>query len=364
MATQTTSSIKIPRFGTAQVKLLERLSNACSVSGDEGEVRKIIQQELRPIVDEMRIDHLGNLLAIKRGEGENQLRVMLAAHMDEVGFMLVHQEDREEGIFRFDMVGGVSSSHLAGQPVWIGSEHTPGVIGAKPIHLTNGEETRNNLSVESLRIDIGPGNGGKVKVGDRAAFATKFTRIGPSLRGKALDDRLGVATLIELIKHAPPNIDILAAFTVQEEVGLRGAKVAAYALDPDLAIVLESTIANDLPTWDGSENIRYNSRLDAGPAIYLADSGTLSDPRLVRHLIETAETLGIPYQFRQPGGGRTDASEIHKQRTGIPSVSISTPGRYMHTPVMIARFSDWKNTFSLVYAALLRLTPHILKPES
>ncbi len=353
-----------PQFGTAQVKLLERLSNACSVSGDEGEVRKIILQELRPHTEDIRVDHLGNILAVRQGQGESRLRVMIAAHMDEVGMMLVHAEDRDEGIYRFDSVGGLVASYLAGKPVWIGKEHIPGVIGARPIHLTTGDEAKNPLSVESLRIDVGPGNGSRVKLGDRATFATKFTRIGPSLRGKALDDRLGVAALIELIKNAPGNIDLLAAFTVQEEVGLRGAKVAAYSFDPDLGIVLDCTLANDLPAWDHSENTIYNTHLDAGPAIYVADSGTLSDPRLVRHFVDTAELNEIPYQFRQPGGGRTDASEIHKQRAGIPSISVSTPGRYLHTPVTIARFSDWKNTFSLVFTALTRLTPQVLQPES
>jgi len=166
-----------------------------------------------------------------------------------------------------------------------------------------------------------------------------------------------VATLIELVKNAPQNIDLLAAFTVQEEVGLRGAGVAAYALDPDLAIALDSTPAQDLPTWDGSENTQYNARLGAGPAIYVADRGTLSDPRLVRHLIETAEAAGIPYQIRQPGGGGTDSGAMHKQRTGIPSVSVSVPARYNHTPAAIARLSDWKHTLGLVFLALKGLNP-------
>jgi endoglucanase len=354
--------VKIPRFGAAQVKLLEQLSNACAVSGDEGEVRKIILKELRPHADEIRVDHLGNVLAVKRGSIENRPRVMLAAHMDEVGFMLVQHEDREEGIFRFDVVGGIVASQLAGQPVWIGNEHIPGVIGLKPIHLASGDETRSPLSIDSLRIDIGPGNSSRAKVGDWATFATHFVRIGPSLRGKALDDRMGVALLIELVKNAPPNVDVLAAFTVQEEVGLRGARVSAYALDPDAAVIIDTTIANDMPAWDGSENTRYNARLDAGPAIYVADSGTLSDPRLVSHFFETAEMARIPYQIRQPGGGRTDAGEVHKVRTGIPSISVSTPVRYLHMPVSLARFSDWKNTFALVYSALARLTPQSLAP--
>lgn len=352
-----------PRIGAPQLRLLERLTNASAVSGDEGEVRKIVLEEVRPYADEVRVDSLGNVLVIKAGQGEQRLRVMLAAHMDEVGFMLTHNEEKEDGIFRFDTVGGVSLSHLAGQAVVIGANHVPGVIGAKPVHLTTEDELKNPLTLESLRIDVGPGNSNLVKVGDRATFATRFLRLGPSIRAKALDDRLGVCILIELVKHAPPNIDLLAAFTVQEEVGLRGAKVAAYALEPELAIVLDSTPANDLPAWDDSENTRYNTRLGYGPAIYTADSATLSDPRLIRHFALTAEEAGIPYQFRQPGGGGTDAGAIHKQRAGVPSLSVSVPGRYLHTPVSICRLSDWKNTLGLVFLALSRLSPEILHAE-
>jgi endoglucanase len=240
------------------------------------------------------------------------------------------------------------------------------------VHLTTADERKRPQSLDSLRIDIGPDNAKKVKVGDRATFATRFARLGPSLRAKALDDRLGVATLIELLRHAPPNVDLLAAFTVQEEVGLRGAQVAAYALDPDLAFVLDCTPANDLPSWNSGgqhadlaegENTRYNTRLGDGPAIYVADNYTLSDPRLVRHVVETAEAAGLPYQIRQPGGGGTDAGAIHKQRMGIPSLSISVPGRYAHTAGMLARLEDWKNTLALVYAALARLPADLLAVE-
>ena len=349
-----------PAIRTAQLRLLEKLCNACAVSGDEGEVRKIVLEEVRPHVDEVSVDALGNVLALKAGAGDQRLQVMLAAHMDEVGFMLV--SDEEDGYFRFDNVGGIDVRQLPGKPVRIGGEHVHGVIGAKPIHLTTEDERSHSISLDSLRIDVGPGNN-RVKVGDRATFATRFARIGPSLRAKALDDRLGVATLIELVKHAPPNIDLLAAFTVQEEVGLRGARVAAYAFDPDVAIVLDSTPANDLPAWDGAENTRYNTRLGAGPAIYLADGATLSDPRLVRLFMETAEQVGLPYQIRQPGGGGTDAGAIHKQRAGIPSISVSVPGRYAHTAASIARLADWKNTLALVYHALQRITPELLAAE-
>ena len=358
MSVKSDRSFHAPTIGAAQIKLLERLCNACGVSGDEGEVRKIVLEQVRSHADEVNVDALGNVLVTKRGKADNRLGVMLAAHMDEVGFMIVSDED--DGFYRFETVGGMDERQLPGKPVLVSRERIPGVIGAKAVHLTTSDERKHSIPIEQMRIDIGPGNKKKVKVGDRATFATTFSRIGPSLRAKALDDRLGVATLIELVKNAPENIDLLAAFTVQEEVGLRGARVAAYTLNPDIAIVLDCTPANDLPAWDGSENTRYNTRLGEGGAIYTADSATLSDPRLVRFLIDTAATSGIRYQMRQPGGGGTDAGSIHKQRAGIPSVSVSVPARYAHKAAAIARISDWKDTLLLVYTALSRLTPDIL----
>jgi len=346
-----------PQIGDEQVKLLERLSNACAVSGDEGEVRKIVLSEVKPFASEVKVDALGNVLVTRKGVGDRCMRVMLAAHMDEVGLMLTH--DEKDGIYRFEAVGSIQAADLAGKAIWIGKEHIPGVIGLKPLHLGNGDDRKRPVDMDDLHLDVGLVSG-KEKVGDRATFATTFVQIGPSLRGKALDDRLGVATLIELVKTAPPNIDLLAAFTVQEEIGSRGARVAAYAFNPDLAIILDSTPAYDLPAWDTDENVRYNSRLGAGPAIYIADAGTLSDPRLVRYLIRIAEENNIPYQLRQPGGGGTDAGMIHRQRAGVPSVSVSVPGRYAHSPASIVRLSDWQDTMSLVSIALHSLPPDLL----
>jgi len=352
--------IEIPKFGNAQLKLLERLCNACAVSGDEGEVRQIVLEEMKPVADEVKVDALGNVLVTKKGTAKKRLRVMLDAHMDEVGFMLV--EDEKDGIFRFELVGGLDVRQLVGKQVLVGKDKIPGVIGAKPIHLTTAEERGRKVPLESLRIDIGP-SGGSVKPGDWATFATQFKRVGPSIIAKAIDDRIGVASLIELVKNAPPNVDILAAFTVQEEIGLRGAKVAAHAFNPDLAIAVDSTPANDLPIHDGSENIFYNTKLDQGPAIYIADRVTLGDPRLVRFLAETGDKEGIQYQFRQPGGGGTNAGAINKARAGIPSVSVSVPGRYAHTAAGLARVDDWKATLALLYAALTRMTPELISGE-
>ena len=341
--------------------LLEKLCNACAVSGDEGEVRRIVLEEIKPFADEVKEDALGNLLAVRKAKTANPLRVMLDAHMDEVGFMLVDSDG--EGLFRFEKVGGVDNRQLAGKAVLVGRDHIPGIIGARPIHLTTADERSRTMSLDALRIDVGPGGNGRVKVGDRATFATRFQQVGPSLMAKALDDRLGVATLVELVKNPPENIELLAAFSVQEEIGLRGARAAAYAFDPHLAIAVDSTPANDQPTWDGSENVAYNTKLGAGPAIYITDAGTLGDPRLIRWLAGTGDALGIPYQFRQPGGGGTDAGSIHKVRAGVPSVSISIPGRYAHTAVLLSRISDWEATLHLLHTALERLTPELLAGE-
>jgi putative aminopeptidase FrvX len=266
-----------------------------------------------------------------------------------------------EGVYHFETIGGMDVRQLVGKPVCVGKDHIPGVIGARPIHLTTADERKRAIPLDALRIDIGPAN--KAKLGDRATFATKFQRSGPALIAKALDNRLGVATLIELLKNAPPNIDLLAAFTVQEEIGLRGAKVAAYALNPDLGIAVDSTPANDLPPWDGEENTAYNTRLGQGPAIYIADGSTLSDPRLVRHFSAAGDAEKIPYQFRQPGGGGTDAGAIHKERAGIPSLSISVPHRYAHTAALISRLDDWKNTMALLHAGLSGVTPGLIAGE-
>jgi len=350
----------MPTIGNAQLKLLEKLCNACAVSGDEGEVRRIILEELKGHTGDVRVDALGNVLVTRPGSGKKRLKVMLSAHMDEVGFMLV--ADDGEGLFRFETVGGMDIRQLPGKAVLIGKDHLPGVIGARPIHLTTAEERKQNIPLDALRIDIGPGSG-KTKPGDRATFATRFQRNGQVLLSKALDNRLGVVTLLELFKNAPANIDLLAAFTVQEEIGLRGAKVAAYTFNPDLAIVVDATPANDLPAWDGEENTSFNTKLGLGPAIYIADCDTLYDPRLVRYISETAQSEAIPFQIRQPGGGGTDAGSIHKARAGVPSVSVSVPHRHSHTAASIARLDDWKNTLALLHASLSRLTPDILATE-
>jgi endoglucanase len=351
------------RATRSQINLLRKLTEAVAVSGDEASVRDIVRSEISSHVDQVWTDSIGNLLAIRQGKGRSRLKIMLAAHMDEIGVMIVNIDSK--GGLKFETVGGLDPRQLPGKPVWIGSEKRIGLIGAKPVHLTTSEERQRVIDVDNLFIDIAAHSKdaaqGKVKVGDRATFATPFNRIGNSITAKALDNRLGVASLIELCRYAPANIDLLAAFTVQEEVGLRGARVAAQALKPDAAIALDCTPANDLPTWDGSENASFNSKLDLGAAIYIADRATLSHPGLIHHFIQTAEAEEIPYQIRQPGGGGTDAGAIHLTDEGVPSLSLSVPARYLHTANSLARLTDWRASVRLTYSALSRLKRSVLE---
>jgi len=360
-----------PSVGPDQMALLERLCNASGVSGDEGEVRKIVLEQVRPLADEVKVDALGSVLAIRHAKNTaNPLRVMLDAHMDEVGLLIV--SDEEGGLYRFIKIGGIDERVLPGKTVLVGKDHIPGVIGAKAIHLTEPGETEEKIPLDTLRIDVGP-EGGSIKAGDRATFATRFRTLGPSVVCKAFDDRVGCAILIEILRAASQSsaldhLELLVSFSVQEEIGGRGARVAAYGFEPDLAIAVDTTPASDLPRHDAGqdgviEDAAYNVRLGHGPAIYLVDAGTISDPRIARHLMHTGDRHGIPYQIRQPGSGGTDAGAIHRTRAGVPSVSVSVPGRYLHTAAAVARRADWENMVALLWQSLAEMTRDIIAGE-
>jgi tetrahedral aminopeptidase len=352
-----------PRPQDGSIARIKRLSEAIGVSGDESAIREIILENLKGAAAETRVDALGNLLVKCRTRGKTSLRVMLAAHMDEVGLILM--QAGSDGLWKFGTVGGINEQTLPGKALWIGRDRVPGVLAVKPVHLVEKDEAEHPIKPDALAIDIGATDKdsamARLKPGDRAAFATPFRFERGVLYGKALDNRLGVAALIELALTPPPGIELWAAFTTQEEIGLRGAQVAAYALDPDLAIVLDATPAADMPMWDGSENTAFNTKLGGGPAIYITDRATVSDPRLVRILDTAAETKGITRQFRQPGSGGTDAGAIHRTRKGIPSVSVSVPIRSPHAPVSTARLEDWRALVALVRAALDHLAKQGLR---
>ncbi len=342
--------------------LLEKLSQAFGVSGCEDEVREIITDAIKDHVDEVRVDSMGNLIALKRGTGESELKVMVAAHMDEVGLMITHL-DEETGAIRFRPVGGIDDRILLSKVVLIGKDRLPGIIGAKPVHLVKEKERKQVVKVDQMAIDIGAKNKAAaeeaVKVGDYAVFATDFCPLTEdglrTVKGKAFDDRTGCAVLIELLKERYP-FDLYSVFTVQEEVGLRGARVAAYAIEPDVAFALEGTICDDMPK---KKDVSPSTELGAGPAITIMDRSFIADRNLVKLLVETAEELDIPYQFKQPGVGGTDAGAIHLVKEGVPSVTVAVPCRYIHSPVCLLSLEDFENTVRLMKGALARLAVSI-----
>ncbi|MBN1218507.1 MAG: M20/M25/M40 family metallo-hydrolase [Anaerolineae bacterium] len=346
---------------------LEQLSNAFGVSSAEGEVRKIIIEAAKPYADAWRVDTMGNLFVTRQQRGQVSgapLRVMVSAHMDEVGFIITKITD--SGHLKFETVGNINRRVLLGKVVVVGKERVPGVIGLKPIHLLTGDESRKVDDIKAMTIDIGAADkqaNGKVMVGDLGTFATRFGRLGGQpnqrqdrgrVKGKALDNRAGCAVLLELLRE-DYAFELQAVLTVQEEVGARGARVATYATNPDLAFILEAPTTDDLPPTDPEAPDDGFPRLGDGPAITVMDRSFIADRRLVDLLIDTAEREGIPYQFKQPGVGGTDAGAVHVTREGVPSVVVSVPARYIHSPVAVLDLADFWNTVKLMQATLKRL---------
>ncbi len=336
--------------------LLKELSEVFGVSGHEGAVRQLILEAIKDLVDEHRLDALGNLIALKKGSGKAPRKAMVAAHMDEVGLMIMYIE--KEGSLRFRLVGGIDDRVLLSKKVLIGDNKVPGVIGSKPTHLLEPQARQQVIRVQEMSIDIGVSSKEEaerlVKVGDYAAFDTSFSEIGGQLRtvkGKAFDDRAGCVVLIELLRERYP-FDFYAAFTVQEEVGLRGAQVAAYSIAPDVAFALEGTICDDLPK---KRDISPTTTLGAGPAITIMDRLLIADRRLVELLVDTAQKNGIPYQFKQPAIGGTDAGAIHLSREGVPSAVVSVPSRYIHSPVCLLSLNDLDHAVRLMRETLIRV---------
>ena len=341
--------------------LLGRLSDAFGPSGREAAVRSLIKAEVEALVDRLEVDAMGNLITFKAGTGpEPRLKVMLSAHMDEVGFMITDVD--KGGMLKFATVGGIDSRLLLAKRVLVSGDRVPGVITGPVPHLQTAESARRVLEVDDLAIDIGAGDekaaNGKVKPGDYGVFATKFLVLSedpawPTVRGKAFDDRAGCAALVGLLAERYP-VDLYGVFTVQEEVGLRGARVAAYRVEPDAAIALEGTICDDLPQ-PPDEDASQVTRLGDGPALSLMDHALVSHPGLLRLLQDTAEAEGIRIQYKAPMLGSTDSGAIHLTRAGVPAITAAIPCRYIHGPAAILNLNDLENTVRLVGAVLRRI---------
>lgn len=339
--------------------LLKDLSEARGVSGDEGAVREVLVEAVKGLVDEHRVDALGNLISLRRArrpvkEGRWPRTVMVAAHMDEVGLMVT--DINSDGTLRFKKVGGIDDRVLLSKQVLIGKNAVPGVIGYPPIHLIPRSDREKAPDIGKVAIDIGATNKAAaerlVSPGDYATFTTAFQVLDEgglrTVKGKAFDDRAGCAALVELLRE-DYALDLYAVFTAQEEVGLRGARVAAYAVHPDVAFALEGTICDELPK---KSDVSPVTELGKGPAITLMDQSVITDRRLVQVLVDTAERLGIPYQFKRATAGGADAGAIHLAREGVPSAVVAVPSRYIHAPVSMLSLNDLDHTVQLMTAAL------------
>lgn len=322
------------------IDLLERLCQAPGIASREDAVRDVVKDEITPLVDEVRVDALGNLIATRNGKGP---RIMIAAHLDEIGFVVKHIGD--EGFIRIQPVGGFDPRVLAAQRVVLHtrkSESVPGVLqsGTKPIHLQAAGDTK-ELKLEDLFIDTGlPASDvkDKISIGDMVTLDRETTQMGGSVVSKALDDRLGVYVMIEALRAARKgDAEVLAVATTQEEVGLRGAQTAAYNLEPDIAIALDVTLAGDIP---GTPSESAVTRLGEGAAIKIFDSSQLPHHAVIETMRTIAESEGIPYQLEVLPRGGTDAGAIQRTRSGVYTGTISIPCRYVHTVNETASIAD------------------------
>jgi len=323
--------------------LLEKLSNAHGVSGREGSVQKILEDELKPYVDEINIDKLGNVIATKRGEGPS---IMVAAHMDEIGLMAKYVD--EKGFVKFVTIGGWFDQTLLNQRVVLHTDSGPviGVIGSKPPHVMTPEDRKRPIKVKDMFVDVGCKDQDEVKalgIGPGTPITvdrTFATLAGDQVTGKALDNRAGVAIMIEALKRSKTKSTIYAVGTVQEEVGLKGAKISAFGLDPDLAIATDTTIPGDHP---GIEKTDSALEIGKGAVITIADAsgrGLIATTKVIDWLVKTAEARNIDFQLDVSGGGTTDATAIQLTKAGIPTGLISIATRYIHSPVEVLSTKD------------------------
>lgn len=324
--------------------LLKRLCNATGPSGYEGEARDIIKQEIAPYVDEVIVTRMGNIIAHKKGTGK---KVVIDAHMDEVGFIITGYN--EDGTLKFSALGGINSKVIPSKVVYIGDKKIVGVIGLKPIHLQSAEERTKNIKYSDCCIDMGAKSKDEAKklvpLGEYAVFTTEFQEFGNGLiKGKAFDDRVGCKVLIEILKENY-ECDLYGVFNVQEEVGERGAFTSAYKIQPDIGIALEGTICADMPNIP--KHLQATT-VGKGPAISIMDRTSLFNRDMIDEMVNVAEKNNIPYQFRRAMAGGNDAGAIHMSGEGAKVATVSVPCRYIHSSVSVCSLKDIENAEKLL----------------
>lgn len=316
--------------------MLNYLKELCAldgVSGWEDDVREYIKEKAAPHATELFSDTMGNLFVFKKGKKAREKSLMVCAHMDEIG--LIIRDVDEKGYLKFSFVGGVDRRVAIGKRVSVGQRKIPGVIGVKAVHLTTKDERKKVPKCEDLFIDIGAASKDEALTlicpGDRAVFASDFLELGANIKARALDDRIGCAVMLKLLEDEL-EYDTHFVFTVQEEVGLRGATVAASRINPDYALVIEGTTAADLPDIEGADRI---CTLSGGAVIGMMDRSTIYDRDMAKTLKSIANANAIPWQQKTVIAGGTDAGIIHKSGMGVPTASISAPVRYIHSPACV-----------------------------
>lgn len=338
--------------------MLDTVKTLCylsGVSGAESEVRDYILERAMPFASEIDTDTMGNLIVYKKGAAAPNKKVMLCAHMDEVGLIITGIDD--DGYLKFSFVGGIDRRVVIGKSIYIGDDRVPGVIGIKAYHLVSREEEKKVPKTDEMYIDIGASSRTAaeklVSLGDYAVFDDTIVEFGNGyLKAKAIDDRLGCAVMLKLIEFDLP-CDCAFAFTVQEEVGTRGAKVAAYTIAPDVCLVLEGTTAADLP---GSTEANEVCRLDGGVVIPFMDKGTIYDPVLYKALTQTADENGIKWQTKRMIAGGTDAAAVQRSMGGVRTVALACGIRNLHSPACVANTIDFE--------PMLELAKHFLEKIS
>lgn len=342
------------------MKLLKKLCETAGIAGHEDALRELVRAELDPLCEEIRQDRLGNLIAFRPGRADwkgDRPSIMVAAHMDEIGFMVSHV-DHDSGFLRLNPVGGFDAKTLVAQRVTVHAESGPlrGVMGTKPIHLMTDAEKKRPPDLKRFFVDLGlPGRevAELVEVGDMVTLERDFVPLGHAVTGKALDDRAGIYVMIEAVRELGDEelvADIYPVATVQEEVGLRGAQTSSFGIEPDMAVALDVTVAADVPEAKSFERV---TRLGKGVAIKLMDSASISDRAMVRHCRELARAKEIPHQLEILPRGGTDAGAIQRSRGGVRAITLSIPTRYLHSTVETAHTEDLKAAIDLL-AELLR----------
>lgn len=328
------------------VNTLKELCALSGVSSFEDDVRSYLIERARPYADSLRVDALGSLIVFKKGAKPTGNRLMLCAHMDEVG--LIVRSVTEEGCLKFGCVGGIDRRVLLGKRVEVGENRVPGVIGLKPIHLTTAEERKKVPPLKDYYIDIGAKDKeealAQVGIGDCCVFAGDVAEFGDRmLKAKAIDDRVGCAVLLKLLEEDLP-MDCTFAFTVQEEVGTRGAFGAAFSVTPEIALVLEGTTAADTPALDPGRQVCAPG---GGPVLSWMDNGAIYDRGLFERLRALAEENHIPWQMKHYVAGGTDGRTIQRTKSGVRVAGISAAVRYLHAPSSVCSLDDVEHILDL-----------------